>query len=99
MLPAIKLSQLKNGQWVEFWEVQSESRPGLAYVVAKCCKGTWGCSCPARIFQKGERHNCKHIQHVICQINTPQQPPVYVKSVLTPEKIQKIVSRFSLVEG
>jgi len=99
MLPAIKITDHNsNGNWVEFYEVQSENRSGVAYVVAKSCKGTWGCSCPAWIYQRGQHGDCKHIRHVLNQIARNIQPAPYLKSILTPEKIQKIVSRFSLVE-
>jgi hypothetical protein len=40
MFPAIKIADHNsNGNWVEFYEVQSESRPGVAYGVAKFRKG------------------------------------------------------------
>ena len=101
MLPAIKITEHNNnGNWVEFYEVQSESRPGVAYVVAKSCKGTWGCSCPAWIYQKGDHHNCKHIQHILRQISqyTAGQPVPNNKCILSQEKVRKIISRFSLLE-
>jgi len=99
MLPAIKITDHNSSEnWVEFYEVQSESRPGVAYVVAKSRKGTWMCSCPAWIYQHGQHGDCKHIRHVISQIDRNVQPAPYVKSILTPEKVQKILSRFSLVE-
>ncbi len=60
MLPAIKImDHNSNGNWIEFYEVQSENRPGVAYVVAKSCKGIWGCSCPAWIYQRGQHGDCK----------------------------------------
>ena len=99
MLPAIKITDHNsNVNWVEFYEVQSERRPGVAYVVAKSRKGTWECSCPAWIYQRGQHGDCKHIRHLLNQIDRNVQPANYLKSILTPEKIQKIVSRFSLIE-
>jgi hypothetical protein len=49
MLPAIKITDHNSsGNWVEFYEVQSESWPGVAYVVARSRKGT----CLHREFQR-----------------------------------------------
>lgn len=104
MLPApIKIEDHPPSRtWVEFYEVQSESRPGVAYVVAKKNDGTWGCDCPAWIFHRGQKGNCKHIRHVLQYIQVGEvlsifKPPA-AQRIITKEKLQKALSRFSLVE-
>jgi hypothetical protein len=84
--------------WLIYVEVERECLPGVACVVAKSRKGTWGCSCPAWIYQRGQHGDCKHIRHVLSQIDRNIHIAPYLKSILTPEKIQKIVNRFSLIE-
>ena len=92
MSPAKRLNHPANRQWKEFYQVDSESRPGVSYTVAMSIKGTWGCSCPRWIFK---RENCKHIRHVIDQIGLHVELPVIAP---TPAQIKRIASRFSLVE-
>jgi hypothetical protein len=48
--------------WIEKWDVQGTS--GKTYHVSRKQDGTFGCDCPAWIFQKkvnGERKDCQHI--------------------------------------
>jgi hypothetical protein len=97
MRPAIKLEG-SSGQWKELWEVQSESRANVAYVVAKNVRGSFGCSCPAWIFQHTPRQDCKHIAHVKRQLSAFVQAPSTAKPITSPEKIAKILSRFALLE-
>ncbi len=92
MSPARRLNHPATRQWVEYYEVDSESRPDTTYIVAKSAKGLWGCSCPRWIYH---RENCKHIKHVLEQISRNVAVPVVTP---TPAQIKKIVSRFSLVE-
>ena len=35
---------------------------GRIYTVAKDMKGKYACSCPAWIYQRGTRKDCKHIK-------------------------------------
>jgi hypothetical protein len=103
MLAAIRITDHnRNGNWVEFYEVQSESRVGVAYVVAKSRKGTWGCSCPAWIYKRGKHGDCKHIRHVLSQIESYVQPASYLKSILIPredpEDCQPVFFDRSLIE-
>jgi len=47
--------------WVQKWDVQSESNPQKFYTVSRGDDGTFGCSCPAWTFH---RRTCKHIRGV-----------------------------------
>jgi hypothetical protein len=96
MRPAIQLDG-QSGQWKELWEVQSDSRPGTAYVVGKTEKGSYGCSCPAWIYHT-PRQDCKHIAHVKRQVAAFVKAPASARPILTAEKIAKIMTRFSLLE-
>jgi len=49
--------------WVEKWKVPSETSD-REYTVAKNKFGEWGCDCAAWKFQRGRRHDCKHIAGV-----------------------------------
>ena len=44
------------------------------YVVSQYDDGSWACSCPAWIFKKGQRVDCKHIYEIrnkqSCCLNT-----------------------------
>lgn len=42
-------------------KVQVVGSTGRIYTVAKDGKGRYACSCPAWIFQRGTRKDCKHI--------------------------------------
>jgi predicted nucleic acid-binding Zn finger protein len=37
---------------------------GRIYTVAKDANGKYSCSCPAWIFQRGARKDCKHIRSI-----------------------------------
>ncbi|MDH4164757.1 MAG: SWIM zinc finger family protein [Nitrospirota bacterium] len=43
-------------------KVQVVGSTGKVYTIAKDEKGNYSCSCPAWIFQRGERKACKHIK-------------------------------------
>jgi len=45
------------------------SKSNKEYVITEYDDGSWACSCPAWIFHKGERVNCKHINQIICRRN------------------------------
>jgi len=51
-------------QILEKFNVESNSSSRI-YVVSKYDDGSYACSCPAWIFKKGERKNCKHILDII----------------------------------
>jgi hypothetical protein len=86
----------KSRQYVKFWEVENESNPGRAYIVSLKRDGTYACGCP-RWTTHVPREDCKHIRSLkallaraTVEISEPR--------ILSPEKIQKIMSRFALVE-
>ena len=51
--------------WAAQWDVNSHSEPHKVYKVSKKHDGSYICSCPAHIFQKVPKHDCKHILEVI----------------------------------
>lgn len=88
----------KTGKWSTFYECPSTSRADESYIVATNESEEWGCSCPRWKFH---REDCKHIRSVrlflvFAQERGEKLIPVKLDSL--PQKAQKAVSRFSLVE-
>ena len=54
--------------WVRKFEVESHSSD-KKYIVSLGDDGSFGCSCPAWIFSKGGRKDCKHIDEVRSNYN------------------------------
>jgi len=97
MRDAVKLPY-SSGKWHELWEVPSESRPDVSYVIGKTIKAEWGCSCPQWTFHT-PRRDCKHIVHVKNQVARNLYTKTYTEfEVMAKPSIQKAVSRFALVE-
>ncbi len=46
--------------WVS--KIRVVGSTGNIYTVAKDANGKYACSCPAWIYQRGERKDCKHIK-------------------------------------
>jgi hypothetical protein len=88
-----------NARWQKFYECPSESRKDTSYVVASnTSTDEWGCSCPRWIFKRAE---CKHIRSVklfLVFANERKETIISVKVAQMPQKTQKAVSRFSMVE-
>jgi len=97
MQPAVQLPG-SSGHWKELYQVFSDSRPGVSYIVARHEQGQWGCSCPAWTFHTPRKH-CKHITFVLRQL--AGAAPLPVKSpaeVQADPRLCKHLSRFALVE-
>jgi hypothetical protein len=92
-MPPLKLNRVSTPGWAEHWEVESHSNPSIAYIVSKKSDGTWGCSCPHWTHHV-PRPVCKHIREVL-QINGVSDVRA---PITTPEKLEKILSRFSIIE-
>jgi hypothetical protein len=81
-----------------FYECPSTSRKDTSYIIATNDSEEWGCSCPRWIFKREE---CKHIRSVklflvFAREREEEISPVTVSQM--PQKTQKAVTRFSLVE-
>lgn len=87
----------QSGKWEELYEVQSSSRPGVSYVVAKDDQGRWGCSCPRWIFHT-PRQACKHILAVQIELAKSNLRTYTEAEVNTKPAIKKALSRFALIE-
>lgn len=46
------------------YKVESDSSSKV-WVITEYDDSSWACSCPAWIFHKGSRVNCKHIEEII----------------------------------
>ena len=46
------------------WSVRSSSDPTKSYKVSLKSDGEYECSCPAWIYKRGEKRDCKHIQQI-----------------------------------
>lgn len=87
-----------SGRWKDLYKVESDSRPGVSYVVARDASGAWGCSCPAWIFHT-PRKDCKHITDVRRKLMTSvRMATISADEVARDAKLQKVLSRFALVE-
>lgn len=89
---------VNSDRWAEMYEIQSESRSNVSYVIAKDQHGRWACSCPRWIYTT-PRQDCKHIRHVKAQIACQVQMRSYTEAeVQAKPAIKKAISRFSLIE-
>lgn len=83
-------------KWVEFHAVESDSRKGVFYTVARASDGSWGCSCPRWIYH---REVCKHIRRVA---DTSYTQKIFFELDEVPEparvQVQKAISRFALID-
>jgi hypothetical protein len=87
-----------NPRWNQFYECPSASRKDTSYNVATNDSEEWGCSCPRWKFKRKE---CKHIMQVKLFIVFAEERGEDIAPVTLgqmPQKTQKAVSRFSLVE-
>lgn len=85
-------------RWNQFYECPSASRKDTSYIVATNDSEEWGCSCLGWIYRHKE---CRHIQSVklflvFAEEREEEITPVIISQM--PQKTQKAVSRFSLVE-
>ena len=95
MNPPIKLNT-SSGRWAELWQVDSESRAGVVYIVGRTKTGDFGCSCPRWIYK---REPCKHINHVQRSLaGKAPAPVIQAKAEAAPEQVRKALSRFALIE-
>jgi len=46
------------------WSVRSSSDPTKSYKVSLKSDGEYECSCPAWIYKRGEKRDCKHIRQI-----------------------------------
>lgn len=98
-MPIIELTQhARLGKWTRFFEVPSESRSNLAYIVSMGeGEGNWGCSCPRWIYR---REDCKHIKAVQTRLLVGRPIPSMTETapVTKPEKLAKVLSTFAAIE-
>lgn len=88
----------RSNKWQTFYECPSTSHADESYIVATNESDDWGCSCPRWKFHREE---CKHIRAVrlfliFAEEREEEITPVSLNDL--PQKSQKAVSRFSLVE-
>jgi len=74
---------------VSSFNVESTST-NKTWKVAKYDDGSWACSCPAWIFKKGERKDCKHIEEVK-KTNMEHYKTISITGI-TPEKVIESLS-------
>jgi hypothetical protein len=85
------------GKYVEIWGVESDSRPGTIYTVARTADDRWSCGCP-RWTRNASRPQCKHITHVKAwRTSRPQAIDLEPIQPMT-EKVKKALSTFAAIE-
>lgn len=98
MSPLKRVTDHETSNYVECYEVSSHSNPDRSYVVSKNRRGTWACSCPRWIFQKGHREDCKHINEVLYALSVSARSNVKIQETPITDKIRKALSRFAMIE-
>lgn len=85
------------GRYAEVYGVESESRPGLVYTVARTADDRWSCGCP-RWTRNASRPVCKHIRFVQAWRSQGNTQIDLAPVVPMPEKVKKQLSTFSAIE-
>jgi len=85
------------GKYVEVFSVESDSRAGLMYTVARTAEDRWSCGCP-RWTRNASRPECKHIRFVKSW-RTSRPAAIDLEPVVPlPEKALKHLTTFAMVE-
>lgn len=85
------------GRYVEVYGIESESRPGLIYTVARTAEDKWSCGCP-RWTRNASRPECKHIAFIKkVRVRSNTQIDLTPVSPM-PEKVRKQLSTFAAIE-
>ena len=101
-----KIKVAPHSGWVEFFEVQSQSDPTKAYIVARRENGAYGCDCPRWKFNRKKLNvaECKHIVEVkefYASFPVSQNKveiPVQEPKIITQNHLVTISARFANLE-
>jgi predicted nucleic acid-binding Zn finger protein len=77
---------------VSRYNIESTST-NRTWVVAEYDDGSYSCSCPAWIFHKGTKINCKHINELIEKKNTPTKESTLTITGLTPNQAEVVYQK------
>jgi hypothetical protein len=86
-----------HGKYVEVYGVESESKAGLIYTVARTAEDKWSCGCP-RWTRNAARPECKHIGHIKTWRTRRALNWDTVPVAPMPEQVKKALGRFASIE-